>query len=54
MNDLLKLRKELETQKDLANKYVAKSEKLQSKLDKASKQYGELIKIINNRSIKSV
>lgn len=54
MNDLLKLRKELEAQKDLANKYVAKSEKLQSKLNKASKRYGELIKIISDRAIKSI
>lgn len=54
MNDLLKLKKELETQKDLVNKYVAKSEKLQSKLDKASRRYGELIKIISDRAIKSV
>jgi hypothetical protein len=54
MNNILKLRKELEAQKDLVKKYVAKSEKLQSKLDKASKQYGELIKIINDRAIKSI
>lgn len=54
MNDLLKLRKELETQKDLVNKYVAKSEKLQSKLNKASKRFSELIKIIGDRDIKSV
>jgi F0F1-type ATP synthase membrane subunit b/b' len=54
LNHILKLRKELEAQKDLVKKYVAKSEKLQSKLDKASKQYGELIKIINDRAIKSI
>lgn len=54
MNDLLKLRKELEAQKDLAKKYMAKSEKLQSKLDKASKRYGELIKTISDRAIKSI
>lgn len=54
MNDLLKLRKELEAQKDLAKKHMAKSEKLQSKLDKASKRYGELIKIISDRAIKSI
>lgn len=54
LNHILKLRKELEAQKDLVKKYVAKSEKLQSKLDKASKQYGELIKIINDRDIKSI
>ncbi len=54
MNDILKLRKELETQKDLVNKYVAKSEKLQSKLDKDSRRYGELIKIISDRAIKSI
>lgn len=58
-NDKLKLNyekanKELEAQKDLVKKYVAKSEKLQSKLDKASKRYEELIKIINDRAIKSV
>lgn len=45
-NDKLKLNyekanKELEAQKDLVKKYVAKSEKLQSKLDKASKRYEE-------------
>ena len=54
MNDLLKLRKELEVQKDLAKKHMAKSKKLQSKLDKASKRYGELIKIISDRAIKSI
>jgi hypothetical protein len=54
LNHIFKLRKELEAQKDLVKKYVAKSEKLQSKLDKASKQYGELIKIINDRAIKSI
>lgn len=58
-NDKLKLNyekanKELEAQKDLVNKYVAKSEKLQSKLDKASKRYGELIKTISDRAIKSI
>lgn len=58
-NDKLKLNyekanKELEAQKDLVKKYVAKSEKLQSKLDKASKRYGELIKIISDRVIKSI
>lgn len=31
-----------------------KVEKLEGKLDKASKQYGELIKIINDKSIKSI
>lgn len=54
MNDLLKLRKELKAQKDLAKKYMAKSEKLQSKLDKSSKRYGELIKTISDRAIKSI
>lgn len=54
MNNILKLRKELEAQKDLVKKYVAKSEKLQSKLDKASKRYGRLIKIISDRDIKSI
>lgn len=34
-----KLNKELEAQKDLVKKYVSKSEKLQSKLDRASKQF---------------
>lgn len=58
-NDKLKLNyeksnKELEAQKDLVKKYVAKSEKLQSKLDRASKQYGELIKTISDRVIKSI
>lgn len=54
LNHILKLRKELEAQKDLVKKYVAKSEELQSKLDKASKRYGELIKTISDRSIKSI
>lgn len=54
MNDLLKLRKELEAQKDLAKKHMAESEKLKSKLDKASKRYGELIKTISDRAIKSI
>lgn len=54
MNNILKLRKEIEAQKDLVKKYVAKSEKLQSKLDKASKRYGELIKTIRDRAIKSI
>lgn len=58
-NDKLKLNyekanKELEAQKDLVKKYVAKSEKLQSKLDRASKQYGELIKIISDSAIRSI
>lgn len=44
MNDLLELRTELAEQKELVKKHMAKSEKLQSKLDKASKRYGELIK----------
>lgn len=58
-NDKLKLNyekanKELEAQKDLVKKYVAKSEKLQSKLDRASKQHGELIKIISDSAIRSI
>lgn len=44
LNHILKLRKELEAQKDLVKKYVAKSEKLQSKLDKASKRFSDLEK----------
>lgn len=54
LDHILKLREELEAQKDLVKKYVAKSEELQSKLDKASRRYGELIKIISDRAIKSV
>ena len=53
-NELIEVRTELAEQKELAKKYMAKSEKLQSRLDKASKQYGELIKIINDRAIKSI
>lgn len=48
-------------QKEYIAKYIEenkkltdKVEKLEGKLDKASKQYGELIKIINDRSIKSI
>lgn len=39
MNELLELRTELEEQKELAKKHIAKSEKLQSKLNKASKRF---------------
>lgn len=52
MNELLDVRTELAEQKELAKKHMAKSEKLQSKLDKASKRYGELIKTISDRAIK--
>lgn len=38
------LEKDYQCQSDLAQKYREKSEKLQVKLDKASKRYGELIK----------
>lgn len=48
-------------QKEYTAKYIEenkqlteKVEKLEGKLDKASKQYGELIKIISDRSIKSI
>lgn len=48
-------------QKEYIAKYIEenkkltdKVEKLEGKLDKASKRYGELIKIINDRSIKSI
>lgn len=54
MNDILSLRNELAEQKELVKKHMDKSEKLQSKLDKASKRYGELIKIISDRAIKSI
>lgn len=54
MNDILSLRNELAEQKELVKKHMAKSEKLQSKLDKASKRYGELIKTISDRAIKSI
>ena len=54
MNDIVGLRNKLAEQMSLAKKYMAKSEKLQSKLDKASRRYGELIKIISDRAIKSV
>lgn len=54
MNDILGLRNELAEQKELVKKHMAKSEKLQSKLDKASKRYGELIKTISDRAIKSI
>lgn len=46
------LKKDYQYQSDLAQKYREKSEKLQVKLDKASKRYGELIKTINDRAIK--
>lgn len=52
MNELLDVRTELAGQKELAKKHMSKSEKLQSKLDKASKRYGELIKTISDRAIK--
>lgn len=54
INKLLELSNELVEQKELAKKYMAKSEKLQSKLDKASKRYGELIKTISDIAIKSI
>lgn len=53
-NELIEVRTELAEQKELAKKYMAKSEKLQSRLDKASKRYGELIKIISDKAIKSI
>lgn len=53
-NELIEVRTELAEQKELAKKYMAKSEKLQSKLDKASKRYGELIKLISDKAIKSI
>lgn len=46
------LKKDYQCQSDLAQKYREKSEKLQSKLDKASKRYGELIKTISDIAIK--
>lgn len=52
MNELLELRTELIEQKELVKKHMDKSEKLQSKLDKASKRYGELIKLISDKSLK--
>lgn len=54
MNELLEVRTELVEQKELVKKHMAKSEKLQAKLDKASKRYGELIKTISDRAIKSI
>lgn len=54
MNDIIDLMNKLAEQMSLVKKYVAKSEKLQSKLDKASKRYGELIKTISDRDIKSI
>lgn len=54
INELLELSNELVEQKELAKKYMAKSEKLQSKLNKASKRYGELIKTISDIAIKSI
>lgn len=53
-NELIEVRTELAEQKELAKKYMAKSEKLQSRLDKASKHYGELIKLIRGKAIKSI
>lgn len=54
INELSELRNELLTQSEVTKKYMAKYEKLQDKLDKASKRYGELIKIISDRDIKSI
>lgn len=54
MNELLEVRTELVEQKELVKKHMSKSEKLQAKLDKASKRYGELIKTISDRAIKSI
>lgn len=54
MNQTLDITAESIKQKELTQKYKDKCEKLQTKLDKASKRYGELIKIINDRAIKSV
>lgn len=48
------LKKDYQHQSDLAQKYGEKCEKLQAKLDKASKRYGELIKTISDRAIKSI
>lgn len=54
MKEISYLRKEFKLQSDLTQKYRGKSEKLQGKLDKASKRYGELIKTISDRAIKSI
>ena len=54
MHELSELRTELAEQKELVKKHMAKSEKLQSRLDKASKRYGELIKLISDKAIKSI
>lgn len=48
------LKKDYQYQSDLAQKYREKSEKLQVKLEKASKRHGELIKLISGKSLKSI
>lgn len=54
MNQILDIRAESIKQKELTQKYKDKCENLQTKLDKASKRYGELIKTISDRAIKSI
>ena len=54
MNQTLDITAESIKQKELTQKYKDKCEKLQTKLDKASKRYGELIKTISDRAIKSI
>ena len=52
MNQTLDITAESIKQKELTQKYKDKCEKLQTKLDKASKRYGEVIKTISDRAIK--
>ena len=54
INQILDVTAESIKQKELTQKYKDKCEKLQTKLDKASKRYGELIKTISDRAIKSI
>lgn len=49
-----RLKKCCQIQIDLAEEYDKRCQKLQTKLDKASKSYGELIKTISDRDIKSI
>lgn len=54
VKEIERLKKCYQIQTDLAQEYDKRCQKLQGKLNKASKRYGELIKTISDRAIKSI
>lgn len=54
IKEIERLKKCYQIQTDLAQEYDKRCQKLQGKLNKASKRYGELIKTISDRAIKSI